>query len=105
MTEVLARYEEKGFTGQFSSRAGGLVHCHACGAEEPAEQVPLEALHRIEGESDPEDELLVAALECPNCGGQGTLVAGFGPAGSPEDAEVVRNLMDDRDSSAIAPGL
>jgi len=105
MTEVVARYEKRGFTGQFSSRPDGMVHCHACGAEEPAEQVPMKALHRFEGASDPSDEAALAALECPNCGGWGTLVLSYGPEGTLEDQEVLGRFLDDRAHSAIESGL
>jgi hypothetical protein len=105
MTAILARYGQEGYETQFSSRPGGMVHCHACGEEEPAEQVPLEALHRCEGQSDPDDMAVVAALSCPACGANGTLVAGYGPTASPEDGEVLANLMDDREHSDITPGM
>lgn len=105
LTEVLRQYETKGFTVRMTVRAGGIVRCHGCGQEEPAEQVPVEALHRFEGASDPEDMAALAAVECPACGEWGTLVLSYGPEGSAEDGEVLRRLMDDRDHSVLRPGL
>ena len=67
--------------------------------------VPMEALHRLEGASDPEDEAVVAALECPACGAWGTIVLSYGPQSSAEDAAVLANLIDDRRHSVIEPGL
>lgn len=105
MTEVLDRYDTKGYDGSFSARLDGMVHCHSCQDDTPAAQVPLEALHRFEGTSDPQEENIVAALECPGCGALGTLVLPYGPNASPEEAEVLATLLDDRDHSGIEPGL
>jgi hypothetical protein len=40
---------------------------------------------------------LVAIVMCPWCRVAGTLVAGYGPTASAEDADVVAELHDDRD--------
>ncbi len=105
LSEVVARYEKKGYTAQFSARAEGFVHCHKCGEETAAEQVPLRALHRFEGVSDPDDEAVVAALECPACGAWGTFVATYGPEASPEEQDVMgRFMVDEREHSNIQTG-
>ena len=105
LQDVMEMYERRGATAQFSARSGGVVHCHDCGADEPAEQTPLVALHRFEGSSDPDDEAALAALECPSCGAWGTMVLSYGPGASPDDASVLGALLDDRDQSGIAPGV
>jgi hypothetical protein len=105
MTEVLARYDQKGYEGSFSARPEGMVFCHACRDLTPADQVPLEALHRFEGTSDPQDENVVVALECPNCGALGTLVLPYGSHASPDEHQVLSALLDDRDHSGIKSGL
>lgn len=105
MTDAIRRYEEAGFQGQFSSRPEAMVKCHTCHEEEPADQVPMKALRRFEGSSDPADEVAVAALECPACGTWGTLVLSYGMGGSMEDLDVLKRLMDDRAHSTIRPGL
>jgi hypothetical protein len=104
IAEVLAAYEAKGFTAGFVPRAGGNVMCTACRDVSPAEQVPVEAMHRFEGASDPEDEAILIGAECPSCGEWGTVVLSYGPNGSAEDGEVLRRLMDDRRHSVIQPG-
>ncbi len=104
LQDVLDMYESRGATAQFSARSGAVIHCHDCGADEPAEQAPLVALHRFEGSSDPDDQAALAALECPACGAWGTIVLSYGPGSSPDDASVLGALLDDRDQSGIMPG-
>ncbi len=102
--EVVAHYEAKGFSGQFSTEPQASVQCLTCRDSSPAEQVPLLATHRLEGTSDPGEEAVVVGLECPACGGLGTLVLPYGPGASPEDAQVLAALLDDRDQSRVQPG-
>lgn len=105
LTEVVARYEAKGFKGQFAARAGGRILCTHCRHESDARDVSLQALHRLEGASDPSEEMAVAALECPVCDTKGTLVLTFGPSGTPEDGMVLARLPDDRGVTGIRSGL
>ena len=102
--EVLKKYESKGFTGQFSARPGGLVHCHTCGADEPAAQTPVEAMHRFEGSTNPEDSSILLALECAACGAWGTATFSYGGEVGPNEASVLHELLDARDISPIHDG-
>ncbi len=97
-------YEKKGATAQFTPKEDGVVHCHACDAEEPAEQTPLVALHRFEGDSAPDTSTALAAIECAACGAWGTMLFAYGPETSAEDASVLAALLDGRDQSGIEPG-
>jgi hypothetical protein len=63
----------------------------------------MSSLRRLEGASDPADMVAIVALTCPNCGARGTVVLGFGPAGSPDDADVLGVLRDHRGDTR-APG-
>jgi Na+-translocating ferredoxin:NAD+ oxidoreductase RnfC subunit len=105
LLEVLGNYQKRGFRGDFSVRPGACVRCNSCRAVEPVEQVPLRAMRRMEGASDPSEQVAVAALECPACGEWGTLVVPFGPAGTPDDMSVLGGLLDDREHSSIPPGV
>lgn len=105
LAEALRRYEAHGFRAQFAARPGGNVRCHACHRDSPARWVPLLALHRLEGDSDPEDEVAVAAVACPACGARGILALAFGPAASVEDKLAFSLLDDQRGSSAGEVGL
>lgn len=104
IAEVLQAYRDKGAEATFASRAEGMLHCDGCGADEPADQAPLRAMHRFEGNSDPEDEAALAIIECPACGTWGTMTFAYGPGASAEDAEVLARLIDARDQSGIEPG-
>jgi hypothetical protein len=101
LVEVVRRYERHGFPSQFAARPGGNVRCVSCHRDFPARWVPLLALHRLEGDSDPEEEVVVAALECPACEERGTLALSFGPSAAIED-KLVLSLLDDRRGESVA---
>ncbi|MBV8561188.1 MAG: hypothetical protein JO050_10455 [Acidimicrobiia bacterium] len=92
LAEILAMYEADGFTSQLGARAGGRILCFACRFEAPAEDFELVSLSRTEGASDPDDMLAVAALRCPSCQCQGTLVLNYGPEAGEEDVDVLKRL-------------
>ncbi len=92
LSEILAMYEADGFTSQLGVRPGGVIICFSCRFEASAEQFHLVSLSRTEGASDPDDMLAVAALRCPNCACQGTLVLNYGPETTLDDADVLRRL-------------
>ena len=92
LVEVLERYDASGYSGQFGVTDEIEVRCFACRRSMRPEDVELVSLRRMEGASDPDDMLAVAALECPNCGTRGTAVITYGPEMGPDDAEVLRHL-------------
>ena len=92
LTEILSALETEGYRGQMASRPGGRVLCVSCHMESDAHEVQVDAVQRTEGVSDPDDMLMVAALVCPVCDSYGTLVVGYGPESSSEDAEVLARL-------------
>jgi hypothetical protein len=57
----------------------------------------LNEILRIEGASDPDDEVAVVAMTCPSCGCKGTLVLKYGSEATPEESDVLRALEDRRD--------
>jgi len=103
LSEVLDAYSSGGFATQFSATEDARLECGACGASSKPDDVTMSSLRRLEGESDPADMMAVVALTCPVCSAKGTVVLGFGPASSPEDADVLRALRDDR-GDHHAPG-
>ena len=103
--DVVRNYERHGFPSHFAPRPGGNVRCMSCNRDHPASWVRLLALHRLEGESDPNAEAAVAAVECPACEERGTLSLSFGPGGLVEDQLVLSLLDDRRGQSAFAIGL
>lgn len=108
LAEVVRHYEGHGFPSQFAARPGGNVRCLSCRRDHPAAWVRLLAMHRLEGESGPQREVAVAAVECPACEERGTLALSCGPAASVEDRLVVALLSDHRAESrgvAVRSGL
>ena len=92
LTEVIDRFEGRGFDAQFGAREGAAIRCFTCRATFPAAEAGVEALERLEGASDPDDMAAVAALCCPRCSARGTLVLKYGPDSTPEDGEVLLAL-------------
>jgi hypothetical protein len=105
LAEAVRRYEAHGFRAQLGTRPGGNVRCHACHRDSPARWVRLLVLHRLEGDSDPEDEIALAGVECPACGARGTMALSFGPSAPIEDKLVLSLLDDQRAPAAEAVGL
>jgi len=103
VSEVLAGYERQGYVMSFGVEAGGMLHCGSCNTVSRATDVHVDLLARVEGGvSDPDDMAIVAVVICPWCQIAGTLVAGYGPTASPEDADVVAMLSDEREEGEPA---
>jgi hypothetical protein len=96
VSELLSRYEEQGYVTSFSVVEGGGLRCGACRTVSDASTVSVTALSRAEGASDPDDMAAVAVVTCPWCSMAGTVVLGYGPSASPDDADVLELLSDDR---------
>jgi hypothetical protein len=90
--DVVQEFERAGYGGQFAARAGGEIECFTCKERTAAGDAETQQLRRLEGASDPDDMLALAALVCPKCGTRGTLILNFGPAASAEDADVLLQL-------------
>ena len=103
LTEVLDLYSTGGFAGSFGVTDDGLVECHSCGTISSASFVKMHSLRRLEGASDPDDMLAVAAISCPVCNTRGTLTMMFGPMASAGDATVLAGLHDCRDDDLAPP--
>jgi len=101
LTDVLDGYAEAGFTSSFAAQDGGAVRCDACGSELDPSGLEMNSLRRLEGASDPDDMMAVVALQCGVCGATGTMVLGYGPAGSDVDSDVLRALQDRRDEGDV----
>jgi hypothetical protein len=96
ITEILARYERDGYTGQFRVLEGGRLQCLTCRREIDAGEAELERLQRVEGATDPADMAAVAGLRCPHCATRGTVVLGYGPEATLDDSEVLLAFDDER---------
>lgn len=103
LMEVLDLYSEGGFAGIFSITPDGLVECGTCGVASEATSVPMHSLRRLEGASDPDDMLAVAAVSCPLCNSRGTITMMFGPMASAEESTVMSSLRDKRKDNLAPP--
>lgn len=92
LTAVLDEIAADGYTSSFVVQPGGALMCTTCRDDVAAERIEPLLTRRLEGASDPSDELWVVAAVCPNCGAHGSVVLGFGPEASEDDALVVAQL-------------
>jgi hypothetical protein len=92
LTAVLDELTEAGFAGSFVPRAGGALLCTTCRETFQATELEPEQVRRLEGASDPDDEVVVIAAACPRCGAHGSMTLGYGPTASDDDAGVVADL-------------
>ena len=92
LADVLAGLEAQGYTAQMAARPDGQLVCFTCHQQSHVSMVGVESLGRTEGASDPDDMLAVIALTCPQCGAKATMVLGYGPEASEDDAEVLLHL-------------
>jgi hypothetical protein len=91
LAEVLARLDVRGYRADFVPEQGG-VRCAGCAALLAPDDLRVDEIVRLEGDSDPDDEVIVYALSCGPCGKQGTFVAPFGAAVSAAEADLIAVL-------------
>ena len=103
ITDVLEGYAQGGFSSSFVVSDSGALECVECAVVSTPEKVKMSSLRRLEGESDPADMVAVVALTCPACDTKGTVVLGFGPMATEQDAYVIQGLRDHRHDTE-APG-
>jgi hypothetical protein len=89
---VLHRFEEKGYDAHLVPVEGGAVRVADSQTEIAADGLIVDEVARLEGTSDPDDMMLVAAVRLPDDGRKGTLVLAYGPIASDADADVLREL-------------
>jgi hypothetical protein len=92
LLDVLNGLQRQGFKGSFTPLEadgvtdGARLQCATCRNAFDADEADVSELRRLEGASDPDDMLAVVALECPRCGTRGSLVVGYGPTATTEEA-------------------
>ena len=92
LLEVLKELADRGFEASMWVAADGKLRCEGCEAEIEPSALVVHEYRRMEGASDPDDMLVVAAVECPKCGTKASIVMHYGPESSPEDMDVLRHL-------------
>ncbi len=92
LSTVIDDLERDRGTSQFRAVEGAEIQCLTCRVTSPAADQRNDAVARIEGASDPEEQAAVVMVRCPHCGAEGSLILRYGPAASPDEAEVLRAL-------------
>lgn len=92
LIEVLEAARSDGYKAHFLAQTSGEVVCEACDEAVPADSLGVDWTSRLEGASDPADEMLVLLVRCPSCDARGTLTLGYGPNASPADEAVTAGL-------------
>lgn len=92
LSDAIRALEQQGFRASFRTETDGNVTCLNCGRTRHADEYPMLAFERVEGVSDPADENLVAAIECPQCGERGTLILPYGAIATRRDANVLSHM-------------
>ena len=95
LREALDRLATGGYDAEFVVRDRQLT-CTGCDAPVGAGDVVIDDLVRFEGDSDPDEQLVVYAISSGPCGRKGTLTVGFGPEIDADDLEIVLQLRDGR---------
>jgi hypothetical protein len=103
LVAILQGYADAGWATDMSITAEGRVRCAQCGTESDGTSVGYQSVRRLEGASDPGDEMAVYAVTCPHCGAGGTLVIHFAADASPEEIDLLQQLVDDRDGPSPLP--
>ena len=91
VTDALARLRADGYTSDFFATDQGELACRGCDRTMNPADVRIDQTIRFEGDSNPDDQDIVFAIECDS-GCKGVYSAAYGPATPPEDAVVIRQL-------------
>ena len=95
MRDALDRLVAEGYAADFFAR-DGLLACRECDELLEPGHVMIEEVVRLEGDSDPDEEVVVYALSEGPCGRRGTFTIVYGPSTPPDDAAVEAALRDAR---------
>ena len=91
LTDALTRLRADGYLSDFFATDHGVLTCRGCGRSMDAADVQVDHTIRFEGDTNPDDQDIVLAIEC-GCGCKGIYSAAYGPSTPPEDAAVLRKL-------------
>ena len=92
LVTVLAEVEKLGFRSQFEVNGKYLVSLKTDKHFLP-EEIKISHFYRFEGESNPDDNSIMYAIETNN-NEKGTLVDGYGPAADAETATFMRKVTE-----------
>ena len=90
VSEAINDLKERGYTLDFNLETDKLV-CNALPLSLQPGEFEITETYRFEGESNPDDEAIVYAIESKH-GHKGVLVNGFGPSADTMSNEIVKKL-------------
>jgi hypothetical protein len=90
VSEAIGDLKKRGYTIDFNLGFGG-VQSHTSAISLAADKFEITEVYRFEGETDPEDEAVVYAIESHD-GHKGVLVNGYGISTDPANDEMVSKL-------------
>lgn len=94
LAETLDRLTAAGYGADFYAR-GGMIGCPECDELVDPATLVVDSIVRLEGDSDPDEEIIVYALSGGPCDRKGTFTIAFGSAVTPDD-EAVASVLRDR---------
>ncbi len=90
LSQAMNRLERLGYTDSVSAQENGKLLCSACDNVCDPADLTIDEMVRFEGDSDPDDQAVLFAL---NCGAHKSLYTSvFGPETPPNDVKAVRAL-------------
>ena len=91
LSDTIAALQAEGYTGNWFATEEGLLRCSESGLDADPADVTIDRRMRFEGQSDPDDEVILFALSEPG-GRKGAYSAQYGPSMPSEDAAVIAKL-------------
>ena len=93
VTDALTRLRVDGYTSDFFANEHGELACRGCDRTMNPADVHVDQTIRFEGDTNPDDQDIVFAIECSGgCGCKGVYSAAYGPTTPPEDVAVLHQL-------------
>ena len=102
LVDVLSAYSEAGFDGDAFATDGGMILCGSCRSTLSPDHIDVHSIRRLEGTSDPSDNIAILAIICPVCESHATMVLKYGPEASPDEVTIWHQTNETR-SSPILP--
>jgi hypothetical protein len=101
MAGVIDRLTQAGYGDTFKGELGG-VHALRSGHIHRPEDLQVDSIDRFEGISDPDDQAIVLAIDCPSDGCRGTYAVPYGNNMSAVDGALIARIPDARKRSPEA---
>ena len=91
LSDAIRALQAEGYTGNWYASEEGLLRCSETAADADPATVAVDHVMRFEGQSDPDDEVILFALSEPG-GRKGLYSTQYGPSMLAPDDAMVRRL-------------